>query len=229
MSTRRTQAERSDTTTGKLVAAARNLFGHNGYAATSIAAIATAAGVTKGAAYHHFTDKQALFRAAFIAEQEWMAAELEQVAAAAPDSWTALLTGCRTFLERSLEPRFRRIVVLDGPAVLGWDTVREIESDHTLRVFTSGLALATAEGELSPGDLQIRRHLIFGALCEGGMMLARTEDPATALPLVVAEAGRLLAALRTTATHAEPLPDPCGPAADPLGHERAPGRRPHRS
>ncbi|SUA79311.1 Uncharacterised protein [Nocardia otitidiscaviarum] len=125
-----------------------------------------------------------------------MAAELEQVAAAAPDSWTALLTGCRTFLERSLEPRFRRIVVLDGPAVLGWDTVREIESDHTLRVLTGGLALATAEGELSPGDLQIRRHLVFGALCEGGMMLARTEDPTAALPLVVAEASRLLAGLR---------------------------------
>lgn len=181
---------------GKLVDAARNLFGRNGYAATSIDAIAAAAGLTKGAAYHHFTDKAALFRAAFIAEQQWMANELEQVAVAAPDSWTALLNGTRTFLELSLETRFRRIVVLDAPSVLGWETVRAIESDHTLRVLTAGLALATAEGRLTDGDLHIRRHLIFGALCEGGMLLARTPDPATALPQVVAEARRLLEALK---------------------------------
>lgn len=196
MNARRTQAERSDSTTGKLVDAARNLFGRNGYAATSIDAIANAAGVTKGAAYHHFTDKAALFRAAFTAEQEWMAAELEQVAVSAPDSWTALLNGTRTFLELSLETRFRRIVVLDAPSVLGWETVREIESEHTLRVLTSGLALATAEGELSDGDLNIRCHLLFGALCEGGMLLARTADPTVALPGVVAEARKLLEALR---------------------------------
>ncbi|MFI6867116.1 TetR/AcrR family transcriptional regulator [Nocardia sp. NPDC050406] len=197
MNVRRTQAERSDTTTSELVAAARNLFGHKGYASTSIAAIATAAGVTKGAAYHHFTDKAALFRAAFVAEQEWMATELEQVAAAAPDSWTALLDGTRTFLERSLDPRFRRIVILEAPAVLGWETVREIESAHTLRVLSSGLALAAAENKLTPGDPTIRPHLLFGALCEAAMLLARTPNPTTALPHVVAETRQLLEGLRS--------------------------------
>lgn len=197
MTTRRTQAERSDATTNQLVAAARDLFGRNGYAATSIVTIAAAAGMTKGAAYHHFADKAALFRAVFVVEQQWMVGELEQAAAAAPDSWTALVNGCTTFLERSLEPRFRRIVMLDGPAVLGWETVRHIESEHVLAVLTNGLALAAAEGKTSDGDLYIRCHLLFGALCEGGMLLARAADPAVTLPHVVAEAITLLEALKT--------------------------------
>jgi AcrR family transcriptional regulator len=196
VTTRRTQAERTDSTTGRLVDAGRALFGGNGYAATSIEAITTEAGLTKGAVYHHFGDKAALFRAVFVAEQQWMAAELEQVAQRAPDSWTALLHGCATFLNLCLNPRCSRIVMLDGPAVLGWDAVREIEADHVLRVLSEGLARAAAEGRLSEGDLRIRCHLLFGALCEAGMLLARTADPAAALPAVVTEATRMLEALR---------------------------------
>lgn len=193
---RRTQAERRDATTTHLVDAARTLFGRNGYANTTIEAIAADAGMTKGAAYHHFTDKPALFRAVFVIEQQWMTGQLEQAAAQAPDSWTALVSGCTTFLQRCLQPGFRRITLLDGPAVLGWDTVREIESDHVLRVLAGGLAAAAADGHLIPGDLNIRCRLLFGALCEGGMLLGRAENPDDALESVLAEAARLLWALK---------------------------------
>jgi AcrR family transcriptional regulator len=193
---RRTQAERSDATTAQLITAAQELFGRGGYATTSIAAVAAAAGVTKGAAYHHFEGKAALFHAVFVREQEEIAAELERAAAEEPDAWSALGRGCRRFLEHCLDPGFRRIVLLDAPSVLGWETVREIEYAHTLRVLTGGMRAAAAAGHFADGgDLDVRCQLMFGALCEAGMLLARSPDPAAALTSVTAEAERLLAAL----------------------------------
>ncbi|MBO0515392.1 TetR/AcrR family transcriptional regulator [Streptomyces beijiangensis] len=187
---RRTQAERSGATTAQLLDAARELFGRDGYAATSIDAVAAEAGMTKGAAYHHFPGKAGLFRAVFVVQQERMAAALEAAAAAEPDPRAALRAGCLTFLERCLDPDFRRIVLLDGPSVLGWETVRAIEYAHTLRVLRAGMTvLHEPDGD---GDLTARCQLAFGALCEAGMMLARSDDPARALPVVAAEAERLL-------------------------------------
>jgi AcrR family transcriptional regulator len=188
----RTQAERSGMTTSLLTAAARNLFGRDGYAATSIDAVAAAAGMTKGAAYHHFQGKVALFQAVFEAEQQRMAEELERVAAQEPDIWSAVHRGCRRILEECLDPAFRQIILLDAPAVLGWETVRAIEHRHTLRVLMGGVEGAAAEGRLLDGDLTVRAHVIFGAVCEGGMLLARSDDPSAALPAVTAEMDRLL-------------------------------------
>jgi AcrR family transcriptional regulator len=194
--TRRTQAERSDTTTAQLITTAQRLFGADGYAATSIDAVAAAAGVTKGAVYHHFGGKTALFRAAFVREQEEIAATLERVAFQQSDAWAALRHGCRTFLEHCLDPGFRQIVILDGPSVLGWETIREIEYGHTLRVLLDGMRLARADGLIADGNLPARAQLVFGALCEGGMLLARADDPVAELPSLAAEADRLLGALR---------------------------------
>jgi AcrR family transcriptional regulator len=192
---RRTQAERSDATTSGLVAAARELFGRDGYATTSIEAVAAAAGVTKGAAYHHFRNKAALFGAVFAEEQRRISAVLEDAAAREPDAWSALVRGCRTFLEHCLDPAFRRITLLDGPSVLGWEQVRAIQYEHTLRVLTDGMRAAADDGAMRDGDLAARCQLIFGALCEAGMLLARAEDPSRALPVVAAEAEHLLASL----------------------------------
>ncbi|MBB5080334.1 TetR/AcrR family transcriptional regulator [Nonomuraea endophytica] len=193
--TRRTQAERSDTTTSQLISAARKLFGEYGYAATSIDAVAATAGVTKGAAYHHFAGKPGLFRAAFTREQEEIATRLEEVGAASPDPWTALRDGCRTFLEHCLDPGFRRIVLLDAPSVLGWEEVRQIQHAHTLRVLLNAMR---ATDETLPADtLAIRGQLMFGALCEAGMLLARSPDPTAALPPITIQADHLLTALHT--------------------------------
>ncbi|MFI6903417.1 TetR/AcrR family transcriptional regulator [Nonomuraea sp. NPDC050394] len=193
--TRRTQAERSDTTTSQLIGAARKLFGEYGYAATSIDAVAATAGVTKGAAYHHFTGKLGLFRAAFTREQEEIATHLEEVGAASPDAWTALLHGCSAFLERCLDPGFRRIVLLDAPSVLGWEEVRQIQHAHTLRVLLD--AMRATDDTLPADALAIRGQLMFGALCEAGMLLARSPDPAAALPPITTQANHLLTALHT--------------------------------
>ncbi|MFI5693857.1 TetR/AcrR family transcriptional regulator [Kribbella sp. NPDC051586] len=192
---RQTQAERSDATTSALVTAGLSLFGRDGYAATSMDAVAAAAGLTKGAAYHHFGGKAALFRAVLVRQEEVLAKALTAAAAAAPDSWTALRAGCHAFLEQSLDPQVRRIVLLDGPAALGWEAVREIEYEHTLRLLRLGIDNATRDGFIRPADPAISCQLLFGALCEAGMLLARSDDAAATLPRVAAEADRLLRSL----------------------------------
>lgn len=192
---RRSQAERSEETTRALIEAGLALFGRDGYAATSIDAVASLAGVTKGAAYHHFDGKIGLFRTVFVRQEERLADALTRAGEGAPDSWSAVRAGCHEFLRRCLEPGTRQIVLRDGPAVLGWDAVREIEYQHTLRLLRSSLRAARADGRIIEGDLAIRSQLLFGALCEAGMLLARTADPEAALPAVIAEADRLLDSL----------------------------------
>lgn len=189
---RRTQAERSEETTSALIAAGLRLFGRDGYSATSVEAVAAEAGVTKGAAYHHFDGKTGLFRHVFIQQEQHLADALSRAGANAPDTWSALRAGCHAFLHHCLDQNTRQIVLLDGPAVLGWDTVREIEYQHTLLLLRRGMYAAAADGWITGGDLTIRCQLLFGALCEAGMLLARTDNPTTALPAFTAEADRLL-------------------------------------
>ena len=189
---RRTQADRSENTTGEIVDAAITLFGRDGYPAVSIDGIAQAAGVTKGAVYHHFDGKTALLRAAFLHQEQRRARLLGEAAAGSPDALAAVRAGCAAFLRNCLDPAVRQILLLDGPAVLGWEAVREIEAEHSVALLRRGLSTAVDEGRLRPGDLDIRTHLLLGALCEAGMLLARAADPSTALTGVTREVDALL-------------------------------------
>lgn len=191
---RRTQAERSDATTARLVHVAHELFGANGYAATSIDTISAAAGVTKGAVYHHFGSKIELFRAVFVREQQEIAERLEHVSSGEDEPWMALHRGVRTFLEHCLDPGFRQIVLLDAPSLMGWEAVRELEHGHTLRVLLAGLRLA---GGGEPDTVAARAQLVFSLICEGGMLLARSSNPVVDLPVLAADIDAYLETLRS--------------------------------
>lgn len=193
--TRRTQAARTQATTTELIETARRLFGRDGYTATSIDDIARESGMTKGAVYHHFAGKSELFRAVFVRQEQQLAQTIAAAAAEVADPWDRVRRGCLAFLHASTDPQVRRIILLDGPAVLGWDEVRAIEYEHTLKLLRQGLAAAAAHGRIAPGNVTIRAHLVFGALCEAGMLVARADDPAAALPAVLDQADRLLTAL----------------------------------
>lgn len=192
---RRTQAERTDATMSALVAAGTRLFGRHGYAVTSIEAVATSAGLTKGAAYHHFDGKLGLFREVFVRQEAALAEALEAATSDATDALAGLRLGCRAFLEKCLEQDVRQIVLLDGPAVLGWEAVREVEEQHTLLLLRHGVSAAADAGWFADGDLDVRSQLVFGALCEAGMLLARAAEPAAALPGIARETEGLLTAL----------------------------------
>src|SRR5947208_11277144 len=125
---RRTQAERTEATTSALVDAARELFARDGYEATSLAAVAANANVTKGAVYHHFDGKRQLFEAVFNREVERIAAPLVATYARKKDPWDAFHAACRAFLDECLDPELQRIMLLDASAAIGWDEVRRLEA-----------------------------------------------------------------------------------------------------
>ena len=127
-----TQAERTDATTGRLLDAARKLFGELGYAQTSTEAVVAAADVTRGALYHHFGNKEGLFAAVFDREEERLAAAVLRAAGKFDTPRDRVQAGCRVFLQACLLPYYQRIALLDDTAVLFLVRVREIVSAHML-------------------------------------------------------------------------------------------------
>ena len=162
-----------------LITAARALFGSEGYAATSTEEIVARAGVTKGALYHHFTDKENLFRAVFQQLQQ----EISDAAAAEfmqPDSWDALLVGCQLWVDAHADPEVRQIVLVDSRAVLGWEQAREIETRFSTVVLRGALRKGMNAGVIERKPLRPLAVMLIGALSEACLFVAAAEDPATA-------------------------------------------------
>ena len=193
---RRTQEARTKATTKALLDAARTLFGADGYSATSLSAIARRAGVTKGALYHHYRDKQSMFEAVFEREQRRMAAAADQAYRAEQDSWSGIVASCRAFFEITLDIDVQRITVLDAPAVMGWERVREIESHYGQRMLRHGLEQAMRDDTVRPRPVEPIVALLIGAMCEGALLVARSEDPAGTAGEVFEELRLQLEALR---------------------------------
>jgi len=176
---RRTQAERSQATRGALIEASRTLFGARSYAEVSTEEIVREAGVTRGALYHHFEDKRHLFEAVY----EQIEAELaERVArgsrrAGAASPLTTMQVGAELFLEVCTEPEVQRIVLLDGPSVLGWDRWRAIAAEHGLGLIEASLRAAIDAGAIPPQPVIPLAHLLMGALDEAAILVARAEAP----------------------------------------------------
>jgi AcrR family transcriptional regulator len=188
------QTQRSKATRDKLVAASRALFAARGYAAVSTEEIVRAAGVTRGALYHQFRDKEALFEAVFE-EVEAEATQRVAVGAlggAATDPLLALRAGSRMFLEVCTEPEFERIGLLDAPAVLGWDRWRAIGLRHGLGLVAAVLQAGMDAGAIAPQPITPLAHLLLGALDEGALYVARAQDPATARSEVEIVVNRLI-------------------------------------
>lgn len=187
---RRKQSDRSDATTADLVAAARALFGRDGYAHVSLEEVAAAAGVTKGAVYHHFDGKPSLFAAVYAKVQQELTGTL-RAAAQEATGWEAVRRGAHAFLRACLDPGVRRIVVIDAPAVLGRDEVRRIEDEYVGALLVAGLHRLDNTGR---HDVGLRSRLILGALCEAALALARSTQPEQEFATVSAEVDILLKA-----------------------------------
>jgi AcrR family transcriptional regulator len=173
-----TQAERREATQGAILAAAFQLFGERGFAAVTVDEIAAAAGVAKGAVYHHFPRKEALFEAVF----ERAAAELQRrihaITAVAPDRLKAMVAGSRAYFEACAKPPFDRIVLRDGPAVMGWERWRELDARYFLAMLPRTLEVAMAEGVIPPQPAEPLARLIAGALTEAAVACAASPTPA---------------------------------------------------
>ena len=172
------RVEYSEATRQALVDSAVDLFTEHGYSQTSLEEIAKRARVTKGALYHHFGGKQALFEAAFSAVESGVVARLSEVVSDPGDPWEATRSGLRAFLEVCLEPSYQRIVVQDGPAVMGWGRWRDAEEAYTFGVLRTVVSNLIASGEIGdelPVDALAR--IMFGALSAGATAIAASSSP----------------------------------------------------
>jgi AcrR family transcriptional regulator len=175
------RVERGRATRERLIEAARALFGERGYEGTSIDAVLDSAGVARGALYHHFATKEALFDAVLDRVVADIAEAVADAARAAADPVASLRAGCAAWLRMALDPAVQRIVLLDPPAVVGWSRWREIDEQHTLGGLRTNLELIAAQGHLPAGNVDLLAHMVLAAVNEAALMIARAEDPEQAL------------------------------------------------
>jgi AcrR family transcriptional regulator len=192
----RTQRERSEATTAELLDVARRLFAADGYAATSLEDVVRGAGVTKGALYHHFGGKRDLFLAVYEREQQRLAQAQFEAFARRRDVWEGFFAGTQAFFEASLDPGVQRITLLDAPSVLGWETIREVEGRYALVQLHQGIEALVHDGHLAPRPVAPLANMLFGAMCEAAMMVARAGDQRAATAEVLAELRALMEGLR---------------------------------
>ncbi|MBI3799038.1 MAG: TetR/AcrR family transcriptional regulator [Deltaproteobacteria bacterium] len=197
MNVKRSKAEQSELTRAALLQAARALFTEKGYADTATEEIVQRASVTRGALYHHFRDKEDLFQAVFEdAERELVEKVRTAVDLAKTEPWEGLRVGCQAFLDACLEPAVQRIVLLDAPSVLGWETWRRIDAEYGVGLVRQSLQAAMDAGEVDFLPVEPLAHILLGSLTEAAMVIARAEDVQSARAEVGAVVDRLLKGLK---------------------------------
>jgi AcrR family transcriptional regulator len=197
-----------DATRLALVVAARDLFGEGGYAATSIDEVASRAGVTKGAFYHHFGGKADLFQEVYEQVKREVSDQVVSVFNE-PDHWKAVIGGCQLMIDAQLDPAVRRIALHDARSVLGWDVVRQIESRYGAVGIRGALRKAMNGGVIERQPLRPLALLLAGALSEACFYVADADDPAAAREEVGRLIERILEGLKVSP---EPRLQVAGPA-----------------
>src|SRR5215831_12328199 len=175
-----TKAEQGRSTRQKLERVGRGLFAARGFAAVSAEELVAAAGVTRGALYHHYDGKEGLFLAVLESVMRDLHERLVRASRAAKDPVQALEIGIAVFLKECTVQETQRILLIDGPAVLGWARWREMDARYGLGLLRQGLSSAMARGMLRRGDPEMESHVLLGALTEAAMVVARSTRPVRA-------------------------------------------------
>lgn len=168
----RRNKEETEQTIQNLLEIARHHFASNGYANVSLEDIVKEADLTRGALYHHFNNKKGLFLAVFEEIQMEIGGNVEKEAAEYEDEWDQLLNGCRAFLEAALKSQNERILLIDGPAVLGWDTFREMDSKYSMNSLHEQLEMMQDKNLLKPIPLEVMTHCLSGAMNEAVLWIS---------------------------------------------------------
>jgi len=187
----KSRAETMEENRGKLISAARKAFAEKGYANASMDELTAEAGLTRGALYHNFGDKRGLLAAVVHQIDSEMAARALVIGKRARDDWEALLAEGAAYIEMALEPEVQRIVLLDGPAVLG-DPSQWPSQNACLETTKQIVERLIAQGVLKPVDAEAAARLVSGAALNAALWIAASDDPQAVLPRAV-EAFRALA------------------------------------
>lgn len=171
------KAEQSEATRAALIAAGRALFSERGFAETATEQIVQAAGVTRGALYHHFKDKTDLFRAVVEQIEGEVTAKTGEAALNAGGVWEGIVAAINRFLDECLDPGIRRVVLVDAPSVLGLTTWRAIERKYGLALIQMALQTAMDDGLIAKGPVEALSHVVAGAINEAALTIGAADDP----------------------------------------------------
>jgi AcrR family transcriptional regulator len=203
------RAQYSASTRRALVDVAEQLFTEHGYAATSLDAIVAGADVTKGALYHHFSGKQALFEAVFEKVESAGSQQTQDALRGHTDPWEKAIAGLRAFLAVVRQPSYSRIVVQDGPSVLGYERYREQEERSTFSNVVEIVRAVLAAGDW-PVDERMEHtfaRIFFGAMSSAGTSVSTSEDADTEAERVELAIGFILSGLRSLSEQGAGLPE----------------------
>ena len=174
--------ERGQATRAHLIEVATRLFATHGYDGTSIEAVLAESGVSRGSLYHHFPGKEALYLAVFEVLGDRLGADMTAALQDAADPVDMLRIGCVTWIRNAGDPVVQQIMLIDAPAVLGWQRFRELDEQSVLGQFRAALEAAAAMGRVEARHVDVFSHLVLAAVNEAAMLVARSSDPAAAMP-----------------------------------------------
>ncbi len=200
--------EYSASTKRALVDVASELFTERGYAGTSLDEIVSGARVTKGALYHHFSGKQALFEAVFETVEAEATAAIRKAVRDHDDPWEKALSGLRAFLDVVQQPGYRRIVIQEGPAILGYERFREQEERSTFGIVQEIVSSVLESYDLEPSMVETFSRIFFGAMSAAGTAVSSADDSERASAEVEAAIAFILGGLQQQAESGGTLPGP---------------------
>jgi AcrR family transcriptional regulator len=174
-------AERGQATRAHLVDVATPLFASQGYDRTSIESVLAGSGVSRGALYHHFPGKEALFFAVLERISVGIQQQVAEATRDTPDPVAALRASCLAWIRLAADPVVRQTVLIDAPAVFGWDRWREIDEQSSLGGIRDALAYAAESGAIDPSHVNTFAHIALAATNEVALMIARADDSEAAL------------------------------------------------
>jgi AcrR family transcriptional regulator len=175
------RAAQGRATRGQLIEVATRLFAEHGYEGTSIEAVLSAAGVSRGALYHHFAGKEALFEAVVSAVSEQVMVKLTETVQGCADPLDAMRTAALAWIDLAADPVIQRVVLVDAPSVLGWDRWRAMDDGRTLGAMRVMLQAISDSGRLPAELVGPFSHMILAALDEIVLVIARAPDSEAAV------------------------------------------------
>jgi AcrR family transcriptional regulator len=164
-------------TRARVIEVATDLFASAGYDATSIETVLAKSGISRGALYHHFQDKAALFEAVLEAMEAAIASKLRAASVGIADPIAAIRAGGDAWLALSRDPAVRQIVLIDAPAVLGWQKWREIDARFGFGLIKAGLKNLSKAGRLRAEMIEPLSHVLLASMMELALVVARAQDP----------------------------------------------------
>ncbi|WGV62185.1 TetR/AcrR family transcriptional regulator [Brevibacillus brevis] len=191
------KAEQKQQTMQKLIEVAREMFSKKGYADAAMEDIVKQAGVTRGALYHNFGSKEGLFEAVLASVQQEIGERVEAEAAKSEEPWQQLILGCLAFVSSAVEQRNKRILLIDGPAVIGWEKWRRMDEETSMRHLREQLLTMQEQGYIRPVSIDALTHLLSGAMNEAVLWISETPDQEKSLEEISAAMTLLLEGYRS--------------------------------